>query len=451
MDHPAVGIIILGIFIVINGILYGFSEAIRIVNQSELEKKEEEGSKAAGKVIKLAEKPEKLINTIHIVSSTMMLCVGFFHVLKYEPKLEAFLASKFALYFTDAAIVATSYILVAIYFLLLMIVLGIMLPKRIGRKYNVALSLGLVGIVRMLMIIFTPVTFVFTFFLNLILRIIGIDPKAIEDNVTEEEIVSIVNEGHEQGILMASEAEMINNIIELDEKDASDIMIHRKNIIAIDGDMTLKETVEFILEEKISRFPVYKDNIDNIIGIMHLRDAMQMFYGKENTEYADMKVCDIPEIIRKADFIPETRNVDILFKEMQSNKTHMVIVVDEYGQTAGLVAMEDILEEIVGNILDEYDEEENNIVTEGENVYIVKGATTLEELEDAFGLTFDEEDYDTINGYLISKLDRIPEEDDKPVIEIDGNTYEVLSIENKMISTIRMTLCIKDSEEDENE
>ncbi len=446
MDNPAVGIIVLLIFIVISAIVYGFGEALRHVNVSELEKKQEDGAKAAKKVLKIMDEPKKFITTIHVITAGVMLMLGYFQVVQYAPKLELFLTEKFSLYIVDGALVAASYIAVSLYFLIIVVAFGIEIPKRFGKKYNMIFCIYLVNIVKFFMLILTPVTLVVSFVVGLFLTIFGIDPKEKEENVTEEEIVSIVNEGHEQGVLMAREAEMINNIIELDEKDAADIMIHRKNIKAIDSDWTLKETVDFILKERNSRFPVYKDNIDNIIGIMHIRDAMQCFYG-EGEKYEDTKVSDIPSIIRKADFIPETRNVDILFKEMQSSNTHMVIVVDEYGQTAGIVAMEDILEEIVGNIFDEYDKEEHNILQESENVYIIKGSTTLEELEDEFALTFEEEEYDTINGYLIAELDRIPEENDKPILEINGNTFEVLSIENKMISSIRMTLNKETDEE----
>jgi len=450
MADPAKDILIYLVFIIINFILYGFGEASRCVNYSDVEKKAEDGSKSAKKLLRIIDSPKKYVRTVHVMTIAMAMVVGHHHVSNYMPKVEMFLVEKLSLsmYLTDAFIVFLSYMAVGIYLMLLILSIGVIVPKNFGKKYCMAMSVGLVNVVGVIMFVLTPITGLINFFANLILRVVGIDPKGFEDNVTEEEIVSIVNEGHEQGVLMASEAEMINNIIELDEKEAADIMIHRKNIIALDGETTLRDCVEFILQQRFSRFPVYMENIDNIIGIMHLRDAM-VFSKQEGME--DKRICDIPKLIREADFIPETRNVDTLFKEMQSNKTHMVIVVDEYGQTAGLVAMEDIIEEIVGNILDEYDEEENNIVEESEDVYIIKGSTTLEELEDRFEIKFDEEDFDTINGYLIAKLDRIPEEDDKPVCEISGNTYEVLSIKNKMIENIRMTLSKKTEEESEEE
>ena len=179
--------------------------------------------------------------------------------------------------------------------------------------------------------------------------------KSKAENVTEEDIKTMVNEGHEQGVLESSEAEMISNIFEFDDKEAGDIMTHRKNIVALDGSMTVREASRFVLKEASnSRFPVYGEDLDDIIGTVHIRDVL---VHAENPGEAQTALRLVPGMLRSAHFIPETRNINSLFKEMQSQKIHMEIVIDEYGQTAGLVTMEDILEEIVGNILDEYDED----------------------------------------------------------------------------------------------
>ncbi|MGN0382677.1 MAG: hemolysin family protein [Eubacterium sp.] len=262
--------------------------------------------------------------------------------------------------------------------------------------------------------------------------------KNTTDNVTEEEIMSMVNEGHEQGVLMASEAEMITNIFEFGDKEAKDIMMHRKNIVAVNAQWTLEETVRFMIEENHSRFPVYEGDLDNIIGILNFKDVMII---REGHAYDQSLIKDIPDLLRQAYFIPETRNISDLFKEMQSQKIHMEIVIDEYGQTSGLIAMEDILEEIVGNILDEYDEEEDSIVKVADNVYNVTGMTPLEELEDKLSMHFEvEDDYDTLNGYLISKLDKIPQDNEVYEIDSDGYHFKVLSVEDKMIALVQVTI-----------
>ena len=204
---------------------------------------------------------------------------------------------------------------------------------------------------------------------NRLMKLFGVDT----DDVTEEEIISMVNEGHEQGVLQANEAEMIHNIFEFGDKDAKDIMVHRKNIIAIDGTMTFLEMLDFTIENNYSRYPVYIDDIDNIIGVLHIKEVLALCQKQEIYHTA---IKDIKGLIREVDFIPETRNINTLFTMMQNAKTHMVIVVDEYGQTSGIVAMEDILEEIVGNIEDEHDQEEKMIEKLPDGSYLMDGMTS---------------------------------------------------------------------------
>ena len=261
--------------------------------------------------------------------------------------------------------------------------------------------------------------------------------KKKDENEFENEIVSMLNEGQEQGEILESEAEMITNIFDLDETNSSEIMTHRKNIRAIDGDATLEEAMEFILDEPFSRFPVYQDSIDNIIGILHIKDAIK-YYVKENVR--DKAVKDIEGLLQKAYFIPETSKINSIFKNMQSQKTHMEIVVDEYGQTSGIICMEDILEEIVGNIFDEHDEVEVNITKISDKVYHVKGLTPLSELEEELGICFEDEDFETLNGYLISKIDRIPDQDAGTIIKENGVTYQILAVDDKTISLVKITM-----------
>lgn len=261
--------------------------------------------------------------------------------------------------------------------------------------------------------------------------------KKREDNEFENEIVSMLNEGQEQGEILESEAEMITNIFDLDETSAYEIMTHRKNISAIDGELTLNEVMGEIVNEQFSRYPVFLENIDNIIGILHIKDCIRC-YMEESLR--DRKVKDIPSLMQKAKFIPETSKINSIFKNMQAEKLHMQVVVDEYGQTAGIICMEDILEEIVGNIFDEHDEVEYNIIRLSDTAFQVKGLTPLEEITETLGIEYEEDDYDTLNGYLISKLDRIPEDDEGTEIEEDGVSYRILSVEDKMIALVRIEI-----------
>lgn len=247
------------------------------------------------------------------------------------------------------------------------------------------------------------------------------------------EIMSMVEESHEQGVLKESEAEMIHNIFEFGDKEAKDIMTHRMNIQAFPWNISVQEALDDMLEKGNTRYPVYEKDIDNILGILHMKDLVRCYVEEGNrTKY----ITQVKGLIRPAAFIPETRNINLLFKTMQSEKIHMVIVVDEYGQTAGLVAMEDILEEIVGNIFDEFDQDEEYIILQKDGSYLLDGMTPLEELEKIFSLDFEKEEYETLNGYLISKLDRIPQEEEKPEIESDGYLFKILRVENNTIQSV---------------
>lgn len=267
------------------------------------------------------------------------------------------------------------------------------------------------------------------------------------EDVTEEEIMSMVNEGHEQGVLLASEAEMINNIVTLGDKEAKDIMTHRKSIAAIDATMTLREVLREIEDKGFSRYPVYSENIDNIIGVIHIKDILNLMLKQD---VMDVPVTKLDRLVSPVPFIPETRNIDVLFKNMQSQKKHMVIVVDEYGQTAGLVSMEDILEEIVGNILDEHDADEMLIIHAEDGSYLMDGMTELEEVCQILDIEEQEEqeDFDTLNGFIVSQIDRIPSDGEVFQISAYGYCFEVLLVENKMIRTVRVTK--EKQTEDEN-
>lgn len=253
------------------------------------------------------------------------------------------------------------------------------------------------------------------------------------DDVTEEEIISMVREGHEQGTILASEAELIHNVFEFDDKEVKDIMTHRKNIVSLDGNMSFIDAIEFIIDTGKSRFPVYENDVDSIIGVLHIKDAFTFF---EKNEVYRSSIKDIDGLIRPVDFIPETVKINDLFKKMQSKKSHLAMVVDEYGQISGLIAMEDILEELVGNIEDEHDEEENYIRKNDDETFIMDGMTEFSDVKEALSLPVDDDAYETLNGFIISLSDKIPEEGDKTVISAYGYRFSVMSVEDKVIKQV---------------
>lgn len=252
----------------------------------------------------------------------------------------------------------------------------------------------------------------------------------------EDEIISMVEEGQEQGVLERQEADMIHNIFELSDKQVHDIMTRRNQIASLDCTMTLSDAIDYMIEENKTRFPVYREDLDDIIGMLHLRATV---IADRNPDNRDRPIGEIPGLLYEAHFVPETKGITQLFREMQSKKYHIAVVVDEYGQTAGLLTMEDILEEIVGNILDECDEDETRITRGRDGSYLMEGAARLEDVEETLGIDFGDGEYETLNGFLINRLERIPSEKERPQIEYQGYRFQVLTVDNNVIQKVRVT------------
>ncbi len=267
----------------------------------------------------------------------------------------------------------------------------------------------------------------------------GAGTRRPEDpDMTQEDLRSMLSEGHEQGVLEQTEAEMISNIFEFSDKEAGEIMTHRNDMITISDRQTLNDAVCFMLDARNSRFPVCRENIDNIIGVVHLRDAVK--YREDHPESSSEEIGLIPEIIREPLFVPETKNIDDLFRQMQQTKNQMAIVVDEYGQTSGLVAMEDILEEIVGNIMDEYDVDDTHITaTANKNEYIVEGRAPLEELTAQLHIPFNDDRFETLNGFMMSIMKRVPQDNDHFVTEYEGWRIRILSVADRQVQRVLFT------------
>lgn len=324
-------------------------------------------------------------------------------------------------------------ILVTLFLLYIVLTFGVSIPKKTASR-NPDRWLGLfVTPIYYYVRAVAPLTALISATANGILRLFGINASGDKSDVTEEEILSMVNEGHEQGILHANEAEMINNIFEYGDKEAKDIMINRNNMICIECTMTLQEAAAFIVGAHNSRFPVYDGTIDHIVGILHLKDVMRM---QMNDKMKNKPIGKIKGLLREPRFITEKRKIDDLFRVMQTEKIQMVIVIDEYGQTAGLVALEDILEEIVGNIEDEYDEEASYISRNEADEYVIQGKMPLEELQEQLGISFEEEPFDTVNGFVISRLEHIPEEGEDFEFDYEGYTFRILEVKDRMIQTV---------------
>ena len=409
--HPIIRIVIFIILLLIDAAFTGTEVAVSAVNESVLTKKKEEGDNRAARILRFVGQPAAFMSTIDLIGAAVTIIAGAFVARPFFTDLTFLLMTQARLMYWSAAV-------------------GILFPKRLAFKYAEKWAYSAIRIVTLISTLCRPFVALINGSVGLLVRLAGINPKDIEENVTEEEIIMMVSEGHEQGVIEASEAEMISNIFKFDDKEVSDIMTHRRHICAVDCSLSLSEAAEIMARERYSRYPVFENDTDNIIGILHLKDVMRLIVSGETDT-------SIKEVMRKPVFVPDTQNINSLFREMQAKKMHMAIVVDEYGQSCGLVAMEDILEEIVGNILDEYDPDEDNIQIIG-GAYLMKGLTPLEDITRTLGITFDD-NFETLNGLLISKLEHIPQNNEFASIDIDGYTFKVMNVKDNAISLVKVT------------
>ncbi|MBE5967814.1 MAG: HlyC/CorC family transporter [Lachnospiraceae bacterium] len=423
--NPRPGVLIIILLILFNAFLVVAKTAFDSINESMVRKKAEEGEQRAFRLSKLFDKPEHYRYALLFAFLAVNTMIGVVWMQSVLPAITGL---------TEKSFVKNCYSI--LYTLLLVMVstlFGAILPQKCARKYAQNIAYRYAGLIALIGVVFWPVTWILEKIMRFILRIVGIKGEKLPENITEDELISMVNEGHEQGVFDADEVEMISNIIELDEKEAQDIMTPKKRIIAVNATMTLEKALQFMLSEKYTRYPLFEDNRDNIIGILHLKDVITAYITK------DQKNKTLKEIAREAYYVPDTQNINILFHEMQSKNIHMAIVIDEYGQTAGLVAMEDFIEEIVGNIQDEYDEEEKLVIAKEADSVIVKGIINLEDLEEETQIDLLNEDFDTLNGLLISLLDRIPADGEQAVLEYGGYQFEVLETKDRMIEQVRIS------------
>lgn len=447
---PTASIFLFLLLILIDVFLYGFGAAITSLNEKEVERKaEEEKDKKSVRLLQIINDPLGYANTVQFVLSLVNMVAGAFCIGLVTARILEWLNSlkghaAWLQRIPAGAVWAAAVIIAFLALLYILLSIGVLLPKRLAVRAPEKWAYACVYPMYFLMRLLSPFTALVIATVKGILYLFGVKGPINDNDVTEEEIIDMLHEGHEQGVIEESEAEMISNIFAFGDKEAQDIMVHRNNINAIDGNTGLQEAISFMLSGINSRYPVYEENIDHIIGILHMKDALR--YQREH-EDTGQPIKELPGLLREPAFVPQTKNVDELFKNMRQKKLQMVIVVDEYGQTDGLIAMEDILEEIVGNIQDEYDEDQNYIEEKSADEYVIDGKTPLEELEERFDIRFDTEEFETLNGYLISKLDKIPEPDEQFDVDCAGYNFKILSVQNKMIASVLVTRLPKESDE----
>lgn len=432
-------IIVLVILILLNAYFAATEIAFISLNDAKIEKEAKEGNKKAKNILKMLKSPSKFLATIQIGITLAGFLSSAFASDAFADKLAPVLNSWMP-FLSLEAWRGISIILITIILSFFTLVFGELVPKRLAMKYYEKISYATIGVIRGISIITAPFVKLLTFSTNMVSKIFGVG-EAEEEVVTEEEIKMMIDEGEEKGTIERGEKQLLNNVFEFNDIIVSEVMTPRTEMYAIDINSDINDTLDEIDEFKYSRIPVYEDNIDDIKGILFVKDILKPL--KNN------KKVDIRKLIREPYFVPESKDIDELFKEMQQNKVQMAIVIDEYGGTAGLITMEDIIEELVGNIFDEYDDEEIDYKKIDENTYILSGTITSYELKKIFDIELPEGDYETLSGYLIDKLGRIPDEDEHPVIEDEHLTYKVEEIDDKRIKYVKV--CRNMNGEDQEE
>ena len=435
-------LIVLVILIGINAFFASTEIAFISLNDAKVEKQAKEGNKKAKQIRKMLKEPSRFLATIQIgITLAGFLSSAFAadaFASELAPVLEKILPLGIHAWTNISIIIIT---LILSYFSL---VLGELVPKRVAMKNPEKVAFGSIGAVKFIYTITAPFVKLLTWSTNVISKIFGVT-GANEEVVTEEEIRMMVDVGEEKGSIEEEEKELINNVFEFNDKVTSEVMIHRKDIYAIDVKSDIKDILSDLKEYKYSRIPVYEETIDNIVGMLFIKDLLA---------YVDLKKeAKIKKLMREVYFVPENKPINELFKELQKSKHQIAIVLDEYGGTAGLITMEDIIEELVGNIFDEYDDEELDYEKIDDNTFRISGSVSIYELRRILEIEdIPEGDYDTLSGYLIELLGRIPEDNEMPIIETPKVTYKIEEYEDRRILWVKACKTnIVEPEDDEEE
>ena len=420
------------IIIILTGINAFFSSAemaIVSLNKNKLKILIEEGNKKAILLDNLLKEPSKFLSTIQVG----ITLASFFASASAATGLSQYLSNTLKPlnipYSNQISMILITFILSYI-----TLVFGELIPKRIALRNSENIGLSSVGVIVFISRIFSPFVKFLTFSTNLVLTVLRMKEDNIEEKVSKEELRSLVEVGKEHGVINETEQEMIENIIEFDEKIAREIMIPRTKVFLIDKNISIHELFENKEIGKYSRIPVYENEADNIIGILLTKDLMMEAYKKG---FDNIKVSDL---VQEAYFVPETKNVNNLFNEMQLEKKHIAILIDEYGGFSGIVTLEDLIEEVMGNIDDEFDDEDLSIHQISKNKYLVSGEISLNDLNDNFHFELESKYYDTLSGILIENLGYIPEDNENiEPITINGVVFKPQRVRNKKIEKVVMT------------
>ena len=431
-------LIILVILIALNAFFAAAEIAFISLNDAKIEKQAKEGNKRAKQIEKMIKSPSKFLATIQIGITLAGFLSSAFASDAFAEKLAPVLY-EFMPFISFGVWKSISIIIITIILSFFTLVFGELVPKRFAMKYYEKISFATIGIIRTIAIVTAPFVKFLTVVTNWVSKLFGVGENE-EETITEEEIKMMIDQGEENGTIKVEEKELINNVFEFNDITVSEIMTHRKDVFAVDINISNEELLQELsqVEYRYSRIPVYDETIDEVKGILYVKDVLKNI---------NKKTFKVKNTIKEAYFVSQNRLINEVFKELQKNKKQIAIIIDEYGGTAGLITMEDILEELVGDIFDEYDKEEKEYEKLDSNTYLLSGSMTINDVNKLLDSKIPEGDYDTLSGYLQDKLGRVPEEEELPVIDTESITYKIEKYEDKRI--IKVKACKNDPQEKE--
>ena len=421
--------VVIAVLIALSAIFSSAETAFMSTNRIRMRNLYEDGEKRAGLVLDMLEKQNKLISSLLVGNNIVNISASA-------------IATKIATdIFNDAGVGIATGVMT-----LLVLVFGEVIPKNLAAAHAESWAMLIAPFIRLVSIILTPVVFLLTKLSDMVVRFSKKDNEDVP-TITEDEFRLLVDVGQEEGVFDESESEMINSIMEFDEIVVKEIMVPRIDIVGLDGDDNVNEALRLIIDGGHSRIPVYEDSIDNIIGILYAKDIFEHLHE-------DFDKLQVKTLIRDAYYIPETKKVDDLLEELRMKKVHMAIILDEYGGTSGLVTIEDLLEEIIGDIQDEYDVEEDLIVMHSDTVLIADARTPIHDVEEAFDVELDEEilddsEADTIGGIAFEHLGGIPTKGDE--VTVDRFHIRVVDVQGRRIAKVEVTLLPPNEQDDDDD
>ncbi|WP_034378112.1 hemolysin family protein [Dehalobacter sp. UNSWDHB] len=426
------GILFLVGLIALNAFFAASEIALISLNDNKIRMMAEDGDKKAKILTNLLGEPSRFLATIQIGITLAGFLASAFASENFSDPLVSLLI-QLGVPVSASLLKTIAVILITIILSYFTLVLGELVPKRIAMNKAEKIAWFAASPLYILSKITSPFVKMLTASMNVFVRLLGVDPNAENEQVTEEEIRMMVDVGEEKGAIHETEKLMINNIFEFNNKTVSEVMTHRTDIAALPIEASLSEVIAFINHEKYSRIPVYEENIDNIVGVLQSKYLFQYLTNNSNSETFHLR-----DVVREPYYVPDSKRTDELFKELQLNKTHLAVIIDEYGGTAGIVTLEDLIEEIVGNIFDEDDEVELEFEKIDENTYMINGATSLDAVQDYLDVELPIEEYETLSGFLVGQLGRIPGKDDKPSLEFNSLMFKVEEVDEKRIAKVKV-------------